>query len=392
MTIPLTLPTPDPAAAAHSARLAAVIRAEIAQCGGALPFARFMELALYAPGLGYYSAGARKFGATGDFVTAPEITPLFARCLARQCQEILAHTGATLFELGAGSGIMAADLLRELETLDSLPERYLILELSADLRARQRATIVARVPHLAARVQWLERLPDEGIRGVIIANEVLDALPVQRFRITARGPRLLTVGWNGMDFDWRESEPDRLLTAAISDLQNTLAQALPQGYESEFCDRLPAWIGALAAALAQGVLLFIDYGYGRDEYYHPERRQGTLICHYRHRAHADPLILVGLQDISASVDFSAVAAAAVGAGLALAGFTSQADFLLSCGLLELLAETSLSATRAYLAQAQTVKRLILPGEMGERFKAIALTRGLPMPLRGFSRRTAHPYL
>jgi len=381
------LPAPDPAAAAHSARLLEQIRVEITAAGDALSFARFMDLALYAPGLGYYRAGARKFGPDGDFVTAPELSPLFSRCLARQCRQILeALGGGMLLELGAGTGVMAADLLRELRALDALPERYAILELSGELRQRQHQTLAERTPELLDRVVWLDALPDPGLRGVVLGNEVLDALPVERFRVTEAGPRRLAVSWSETGLDWVEGDEDPEVTVAVAGIEQALGWPLPLGYVSEYVPHLDAWLRAIAGTLAAGALLFVDYGYPRRDYYHPERAAGTLLCHYRHRVHDDPLILPGLQDITASVDFTAVADAALAAGLEVAGYTAQNYFLFGCGLMELLAEADPADTLRYLEQTRQVKLLTLPGEMGERFQAIALTRDFDLPLRGFTMR------
>ena len=384
-----TLPTPDPVAATHSTRLLDAIRAEIAATDGAISFARFMDLALYAPGLGYYCAGTRKFGSGGDFITAPELSPLFSRCLAHQCREILAELpGGSILELGAGTGIMAADLLQELQTLNALPEQYAILELSGELRERQRQTLVARIPALMERVVWLNALPQPGFRGVILGNEVLDALPVERFRITAQGPRRLVVIWTETGLACVEGEDDPAVTAMVAQIEADIGWWLPEGYTSEYVLRLAEWLAALAQPLSAGALLFIDYGYPRRAYYHPERTTGTLLCHYRHRAHDDPLFLPGLQDITANVDFTAVADAALAVGLNVAGYTTQNYFLFGCGLMELLAEdeekASLAMSMRYLEQARQVKLLTLPGEMGDRFQAIALTRNLETPLRGFA--------
>ena len=379
------LPAPDPTAVAHSARLLDRIRAEITANGGAISFARFMDLALYAPNLGYYRAGTRKFGSDGDFITAPELSPLFSRCLARQCQQILEALGdGILLELGAGTGVMAADLLQELRTLDALPERYAILELSGELRQRQRQTLAEKVPDLLERVVWLDTLPEPGLRGVILGNEVLDALAAERFRITTAGPRRLTVHWTEAGLDWTEGDADPEVTAAVARIEAELGWQLPLGYISEYVPHLDAWLRAIAEPLTAGALLFIDYGYSRRDYYHPERTNGTLLCHYRHRVHADPLILPGLQDITTSVDFSAVADAALAADLEVAGYTTQNYFLFGCGLLELLAEVDPADTPRYLEQSRQVKLLTLPGEMGERFQAIALTRDLDLALCGFS--------
>lgn len=382
---PLALPAPDPAAAAHSARLLDHIRADIVAQGGAISFARFMELALYAPGLGYYQAGARKFGPEGDFITAPELSPLFGRCLAHQCRDILdALGGGTLLELGAGTGIMAADLLQELQTLGAVPTRYAILELSGELRQRQRQTLSERVPQLLDRIVWLDTLPEPGLRGVILGNEVLDALPVERFHITAAGPRRLEVVWTEAGLDWREGPADPAVTAAVARIEADLAGPLPTGYTSEYVSHLDDWLRAIAEPLAAGAVLLIDYGYPRHAYYHPERMTGTLLCHYRHRAHDDPWFWPGLQDITANVDFTAVATAALAAGLEVAGYSHQNHFLFGCGLMDLLAEADPNDTVGYLEQVRQVKLLTLPGEMGDRFQAIALTRDLDLPLRGFA--------
>jgi SAM-dependent MidA family methyltransferase len=379
------LPPPDAQAAAHSARIAHYIRHKMDRNGGSISFARFMEWVLYAPGLGYYNAGVRKFGAAGDFVTAPELSSLFSRCVARQCQEILEDLkGAHILELGAGSGMMAADMLLELKALNSLPNHYQILEVSATLRRLQQETLAARVPDLLERVQWLEALPDPGFRGVILGNEILDAMPVERFRITGEGPLPMHVAWQEGGFIWREGEPSRALKAFIDAVQEELGFVLPLGYESEYSPLLKPWLRTLAELLEAGALLLIDYGYPRREYYHPERVTGTLLCHYRHRAHANPLILPGLQDITASVDFTAVADGASAAGLQVAGYTEQGYFLLSCGIGELLAEVNPEDALRYLELARQVKLLTLPGEMGGRFKAIAFTRELDIPLRGFT--------
>lgn len=378
------LPLPEREAAAHGARVIEYLRAEIARSGGSMPFMRFMELALYAPGLGYYNAGSRKFGSAGDFVTAPELSSLFSRCVARQCWDILHRLeGGDILEVGAGSGVMAADILLELEALASLPNRYYILELSGELRERQQILLQQRLPHLLDRVLWLETLPEFGFRGIIVGNEVLDAMPVRRFRITAHDPLCMHVAWEGDGFIWREQAGDGELAKTLDILQTELGFALPVGYESEYSPWLDGWLKSLSGVLRTGALLLIDYGYSRREYYHPERNTGTLICHYRHRCHNDPLILPGLQDITASVDFTAVADAAVAAGLEVAGYTSQNHFLLGCGLADMLAQGDPADRKNYMELTRQTKLLTLPGEMGDRFKAIALTRGLDISLRGF---------
>jgi SAM-dependent MidA family methyltransferase len=378
------LPEPDADARAHGARVAAVIGEAIAEGGGLLPFDRFMELALYAPGLGYYSAGARRFGAGGDFVTAPELSSLFGSCIANQAMELFdVLGGGDLLELGAGRGTLAADLLEALAAANRLPDRYLILELSGTLREEQRATLVRRVPQLADRVTWLDALPEGGFRGLIIGNEVADALPVSRFRITGDATEEACVVTDGDGFAWRWRPATGPLAAGVAALAEEVGP-LADGHTSELCLRLTPWITSLADVLEAGALLLVDYGYPRREYYHPQRIDGTLQCHYRQRAHADPLRLAGLQDITAHVDFTAIAEAGHGAGLAVSGYTTQAHFLLGCGLDTLLAASDPDDTASHLARTSEAKTLTLPGEMGERFQAIALTRGVDRPLRGFT--------
>ena len=372
-----TLPPPGAEEQAHSERLARRIREEIARAGGAIRFARFMELALYAPGLGYYAAGRHKFGAAGDFVTAPELGPLFARCLARATGAILEQVGGDILETGAGSGALAADLLLELEALGRLPERYLILELSNELRDRQAQTLRRKAPHLLTRARWLDALP-AGFRGVMLANELLDALPVERFRVTDGGVRQLCVASENDRFVWREEPADDEIRARIEPL------ALAPGYTSEINFTAEAWTRSAADILKQGTLLLIDYGFPRAEFYHPQRTDGTLMCHYRHRAHGDPLQLVGLQDITAHVDFTAIAEAGHDAGLALLGYTSQAAFLIGSGLEQLMAASDPEDARAHLDLTRQVKKLTSPHEMGELFKVMALGRDVPEPLPGFT--------
>jgi SAM-dependent MidA family methyltransferase len=376
------LPAPPAEARALSAQLSAHIRREIAAAGGSIPFSRFMALCLYSPGLGYYSAGARKFGAAGDFVTAPEISPLFGRCLAQTCRAVLRETGGDLLEFGAGSGRLAVDLLTELERRDALPRRYLILETGGELRERQQQTLERELPRLRERVTWLDTLPPAGFRGVVLANEVLDAMPVERFRWSGKAVERFHVRCSGDGFAW-SAEP-----AAEADLVTAVAQLqrdcnLQAGFVSEFNPALEPWVRSIAGILDRGLLLLADYGYPRHEYYHPQRHAGTLMCHYRQRAHADPLRWPGLQDITAHVDFTAVAAAGVAAGLTLAGYTNQSWFLLDCGLEEFLQEAGPSDTVAYIKLAQQAKTLILPGEMGERFKLIGLAHGVDGPVPGF---------
>lgn len=377
------LPPPSQEALVHSQRLVNQLILAIKQSGGALPFTEFMTQALYTPGLGYYSAGLRKFGAKGDFITAPEISPLFSQGIAKQCQPFLtAFEQSMILEFGAGSGIMAAEILKELERLNCLPHQYLILEVSAELRQRQQTTLQTQIPKLFNRIHWLDRLPSQPISGVILANEVLDAMPIHRFRLDAETVAEFQVSYQEDRFVWQESPtPNQSLRIAVESLRHQL----PVGYISEINLALPAWLQSVADSLLAGLVLLIDYGFPSREYYHPQRSHGTLMCHYQHYAHDDPLILVGLQDITAHVNFTAVAEAAMTAGLSVAGYTNQANFLLACGLIELLSTLDPNNTPYYLQQTQAVKTLILPSEMGELFKVMALTRHWDKPLLGFVR-------
>jgi SAM-dependent MidA family methyltransferase len=371
------LPEPDADARAHSERLAALIRGEIAASGGTLDFARYMELALYAPGLGYYSAGAAKFGADGDFITAPELGFVFARCLARALAPTLCATRGDILELGPGSGALAAELLLELERLDALPVRYRLLERSADLRGRQRALILRRCPHLEKLSEWLDAPPEQPWRGALVANEVIDALPVRRFALRADGVHACVVGVDaGGHLIEREIPADASLTGAVTTALGPRLDALPRPYKSEVCPMLEPWLAEVARSLEQGDAWFMDYGYARDDYYAPQRRDGTLRCHYRHRAHDDPLRWPGLQDITAWVDFDALTAAAVAAGFEPDGNMTQAQFLISNGLDGVFDDAFARAPdeAARYRLAQEVKRLMLPGEMGERFRVLRFRR------------------
>ena len=377
----MSLPQPSPEALAHSERLTTLLAAEIDRTGGWLSFARFMELALYAPGLGYYAAGARKFGAAGDFVTAPELTALFGCSLARQAAQVMAEAGPHVLEVGAGSGRLAADLLLELERQGSLPESYAILDLSADLRARQRETLAAAAPHLLTRVTWLDQLP-ESFAGVVIANELLDAMPVHIVAWREDGIHERGITRSPGGFAWAERPAQGALLAAAQEIADQCA--LPPGFESEIGLAAAAWATGWGRILEAGALLLIDYGFPRREFYHLQRGRGTLMCHYRHHAHPDPFYLPGLQDITAHVDFTAIIAAAHGAGLELLGYTSQGQFLLNCGILDRLAELP-AESPDYIRAAGAVNKLVLPHEMGELFKVIAIGRGVDAPLLGFAR-------
>ena len=371
----------DPTERQRLAEMRALLAEEITASGGAIPFRRYMELALYAPGLGYYVGGAAKFGAGGDFVTAPELSPLFGRTLANPAAELLnAVPGGEVLEFGAGSGRLAADLLAALERLGALPARYLILEPSPELRDRQRATLAAAVPRLLGRVEWLDRLP-ERFSGLVVANEVLDAMPVERFRITDNGPEAMWVTFDGDDLraEWRPA--GERLAKAVAAIEGEVG-ALPVGYESEWNPNIGPWVAALGAMLERGLVLLIDYGYPRPVYYHPQRERGTLRCHFRHQVVDDPLLLPGLQDITAHVDFTAVAEAADAAGLERLGYANQASWLLGCGLDRLLSAFD-PDDPATLDQLQAARRLLLPQGMGEVFKVMALGRGVEEPM-GFS--------
>ncbi len=362
----------------HSADLLLHIRDRIKAAGGWISFARYMELALYAPGLGYYTAGAHKFGMAGDFITAPELSPLFGRTLARQVSEILSVSAPHILELGAGSGKLAVDVLGEMESLGLLPDSYSILEVSADLRERQQEKIRQHLPHLFHRVRWLDRLP-EHFSGAIVANEVLDALPVHRVHWQDKRISVWGVALDESGFVWQEreiSDPILLQAAQKIDVEGD--------YSSEICLASRGLVKSLAACLTQGAMLFIDYGFGAREFYHPQRTQGTLMCHYRHRAHDDPFFLPGLQDITAHVDFTDIAESGIDAGLEVAGYTNQAFFLINNGITELLDDTSPEDPKAYLPLSAQLQKLTSPAEMGELFKVLALGRNLSAPLSGFS--------
>lgn len=423
MTGRVTLPEPDDVGREHSERLAALVDDRIA--AEELPFVDYMALALYAPGLGYYMAGAPKFGAEGDFVTAPELSPLFGHCLAAQCREVLDALGeeAGILELGAGSGRLAASLL---EGLADRPTAYTILEPSAELRRRQQLFLADALPAAAfARLRWIETLP-ERFDGVVLANEVMDALPVERF-VRWRGRTLQVcvrragpddgTGEGAERFAAKKGPPEgstasvpsrgqapgtgsagaaprfadttRPAPAALADavaaIEADLGHALPDAYTSELCPSLGPWIASLGDALGRGVVLLADYGYPRRERYLSERASGTLACYYRHRTHDDPYFWPGLQDITAHVDFTAVAEAGTRAGLELLGYASQSAFLLGCGLSELVerAHAALPDEPARVDQARAVRTLTLPGEMGERFQFVAFGKGYDRPLRGF---------
>jgi SAM-dependent MidA family methyltransferase len=374
-----TLPGPDAASAEHSRRVAEFIRQQIDAAGGLISFAQYMHHALYAPGLGYYSAGSTKFGEAGDFITAPEASRLFGAIVARQCAELFADLHAPrLLEVGAGSGRLAVDVLTKLAQLGALPRSYEIVEVSADLQQRQRRQIESALPEFVGRVRWLDAWPED-FEGLILANEVLDALPVERFAIGERGVEQLCVAYDDNGFSMSGRPAPLRLAQAVAALEDELGEPFPAGYASEVCLALPPWIGDLANALTAGAALLFDYGVSRREYYAADRSAGWLRCHFRHHAHNDPLQLPGIQDITSWVDFTAVASAAVDHGLNVTGFVTQAQFMIHGGLDEELAAMTEMPIDAQLELANEVKLLTLPGEMGERFKCIGLSRGPVRP-------------
>ena len=406
---PPSLPPPGEAALQHSSGLTELIRNEIAAAGGWIPFEQYMRLALYAPGLGYYSGGAAKFGQEGDFVTAPELSPLFGRAVARQAAQVLEAVEAEdILEFGAGTGRLALDLLLELEKIGRLPKQYFILEVSAELQQRHRYLLEKSAPQLLPRIAWLKCLPPT-FRGFVLANEVIDAMPVHL--VAWRGTGLFERGvassdgefiWcerslaKGKDVEAKGKEEKELFEAA-----QELNPQIPSGindqgdgggvneYSSEYISEINLsarhFMHSLGNMLENGLILLIDYGFGQSEYYHPQRNRGTLMCHYRHRVHDDPFYLPGLQDITSHVDFTAIAGAAAKSGLELMGYTTQAHFLINCGITEILAQTPPENMKDYLPLANQLQKLVSPAEMGELFKAIAFGKNISVPLAGFVR-------
>lgn len=372
------LPPPPPDAAAHSSALAEHIAMTIAAEGDWIPFSRYMELALYAPGMGYYTAGARKFGVEGDFVTAPEISPMFARCFALQAVQVLDRVGGDILELGPGSGQFAADLFGELKSLDKLPGRYRLLEVSPDLRERQRSLIAARFPEDIGRFEWIDALPEK-IRGMVIANEVLDVVPFDivhrnRTEVLERGVIVTEAG-----FAWDD------VALPMGELKRRAEAVIPPGdydYTTEVSLAAEALVRTISSSLEAGLAVFVDYGFPEREFYHPQRSGGTLRCHYRHRFHGDPFFMPGLQDITAHVDFTAMGRAAEQGGSEVLGFTTQAYFLISCGLAVLVSSGDPTATLSKLKATSAVHRLISPSEMGELFKVFVFGKGMEEPILG----------
>ena len=376
------LPVPDAAGVQHSQALVEHIRTRLAS--EPLSFAEYMELCLYQPGLGYYMAGAQKFGATGDFITAPEVSDLFGLCLAAQCREVLDLIGGSVLEFGAGSGKLAASVLRGLQA--SLPETYYILEPSAELQQRQAQFLRDDLsPELFSRVRWLDTLPS-GFVGVCIANEVMDALPVEMFTIANKDVQQVCVQFENDAFSMFSRPGDEALVSQVRAIEDELQASFADGFRSEVCTVLSPWITSLAGAIKKGVVLLSDYGYPRKEYYLPEREHGTLACYYQHRFHDDVFFYPGLQDLTAHVDFTRVVEAGSAAGMALLGYTSQTAFLLNNGLTSIAASQleSCASEREQLSLTRDIKTLTLPGEMGERFQFMAFGKNLASPLQGFA--------
>lgn len=375
-----TLPQPDSRALAISQRVISLLQQKIKAASQPLSFADYMQTVLYEPGLGYYNNGCIKFGADGDFITAPEISPLFSRCLAQPIAQVLATLETSqpvILELGAGNGVMAVELMRALQRQNCLPSAYWILELSADLRARQQQLVCETIPELAKHFVWLDHLPQQTWRGVLVANEVLDAMPVTLFAHLEDSyyERGVSIGSDN-SFVWQNKIATESLQASLLSLE----VSLPHGYQSEINLWLKPWFKSLAEFFQEGAMLFMDYGFPRQEYYHPQRSEGTLMCHYRHQAHHDPFLYPGLQDITAHVDFTAVAEAAHAAGLDVLHYTNQANFLVNCGIEKFVNKKD---EANYFAFAQQIKTLTLPHEMGELFKVIALGKNYQQPLVGF---------
>lgn len=385
----LSLSTPTGSAYQHSCAVQEMICAEIATAGGWIPFTRYMELALYAPGMGYYCGGAAKFGGTGDFVTAPEISQLFGKAVAQQGVQVLECMGENsnnILEFGAGSGKLALDLLLEMEKLERLPKHYFILEVSGELQNRQKELFEKLAPHLLSRVDWLEHLPAK-FEGLILANEVLDAMPVHL--VVWRGTNLFErgVAWNGRALEWSDHI---LVNRELFKVARELSPQINSDgenvgtYVSEISLSTRRFMRSLAGILQQGAIVLIDYGFGYSEYYHSQRNRGTLMCHYRHHAHEDPFYFPGLQDITSHVDFSAIAQVATAEGLELLGYTSQAHFLINCGITEILARIPAENAGDFLPLANQLQKLVSPAEMGELFKVIVFGKNIQQPLVGFT--------
>lgn len=385
------LPVPGDLAQQHSESLIEYIRREIEKSSGSIAFQRYMELALYAPGLGYYAAGSTKLGEEGDFVTAPEISPLFSQSLANAILPVL-EKDQIILEVGAGRGRMAADILAHLKQQNKLPKEYWILELSADFRERQKCTINEIVPEFLDKVKWLDALPNE-FSGVVLANELLDAMPVRLFQKSENDINEVDVGWKNEKFIFQlQPGDDPRLINRIKDIEYELESEIEAGYISEINFAAEDWIKSIAECLQQGVIILIDYGFPQREYYHAQRNQGTLMCHYRHRGHADPFVYPGLQDITAHVDFTAMADAALNANLEVIGYTNQVSFLMGAGLMELNALNEECDVKKQMDVAAQIKKLTLPHEMGELFKVIGFSKNCDVTLPAFTFRDLREHL
>lgn len=376
-----TLPEPTAIEQAHSKSLAKVIVKEIDQ-NGSIPFSRYMEMALYQPGLGYYVAGATKFGAAGDFITAPEISPLFGMCIANQAAEVIRQIGvnASLLEIGAGSGVLAVAILKHLDELGCLPQHYFILELSPELKLRQKDIIEKEAPALIERIIWLDTLVGFSMQGMVVANEVLDAMPVSCFEMTEDNIYERRVVFDDR-LNWQSKLADERLRMKVEDLSISFVSS---AYRSEINLHIQPWLDSMALVIESGVVLLVDYGYQQHEYYHPERVEGTLLAHYRHHAVEDPFVYPGLMDITANVDFTAVAQAAVESGFEVSGYTTQACFLLGAGIDQLFLQCASESEQKQLEYSQQVKHLTLPSEMGERFKVLGINRHFDHSLSAFN--------
>lgn len=377
-----SLPDPDSGALERSQSLRALISGEIEQCGGTIGFDRYMQMALYQPELGYYATESAIFGPSGDFVTAPESGELFARCVSHQCLEVLGEIGGAVIEYGAGSGRLACSLIDNLRNHGALPERYVIVEPSAVMQRRQRDLLTERVPYFVDRMRWYDAHPRDQFTGVVVANEMLDAMPVKRFIVQQGTVKELGVGLDGERFKWQAVDPGA--DGWIKGVYTGDPPVLPDDYISEFNPALEEWLAGLHRTLREGVVLFVDYGYPRHEYLHESRSRGTLKCHYQHRVHSDPFIYLGLQDITAAVEFTTLAETAEQVGFELAGFTTQTRFLIACGLHEYITEQASDHPAALYERAQEAKRLLLPSEMGQTCKVMALATHYDQPLSCFA--------
>ncbi len=389
------LPVPGDLAQQHSEKLIVLIKSEIDKNGGVISFQRYMELALYAPALGYYAAGSAKFGEEGDFVTAPEISPLFSYSLANAILPALEtelDNEQIILEVGAGRGRMAADILVYLKQQNKLPKEYWILELSADLRERQKIIIEEAVPDLISKVKWLDELPDN-FSGIVLANELLDAMPVQLFQKNENDIDEVNVGWRDEKFAFQlKSDFDERLVSRVKEIESELATKFDSGYVSEVNFAAEDWIKSIAESLQQGIIVLIDYGFPRHEYYHAQRNQGTLMCHYRHRTHPDAFVYPGLQDITAHVDFTAMADAALDANMQVIGYTNQVSFLMGAGLIDIAELENESDVKQRMETASQIKKLTLPHEMGELFKVISFSKNCDITLPAFEFRDLREYL